>query len=299
MITTKNLGIKKRSAAMKIIGPDSYRFLNGMLTQDIQKTHEQIPSGGRSLFLTPKGKLIVPLYFASLSKDSLLIWTEDKLGETLKTSLEKYLIADKVEIQSLGSFDSWSLSQSEFSGQSIKTRHPLGLEKLFPLQIQNDTYILPQQMISPTHCEVLSLNGSFSAAEQSPEDFWELSCRAGHPVWNIDLFPEDFALEFPLADAVSFDKGCYIGQETVARGTFRGKVNKVFSRMSSTKPLKTGELFTLDGEKIGEIRHCYKNLASGLVKLSNDTVHRFKLNNEEIELQIEYLVGDSSYRKGR
>lgn len=302
MTLSQNIGLKKRSAALHVKGPDSFRFLNGMLTQDVQKTLPA-PVGARSFFLTNKGKIIAPLYFLSLNQEELCIWTEESAFEALHQGLERFLIADKVTLTPIGSFNTWSLVQSEFDRESkheaLKTRHPLGLEKIFPAVANDSYYVVPQQRLSETHAEVLCLKEGFNAQEITQEEYLTYCLKSGTPEWKIDIFADDFFLEFPLADSVSFDKGCYVGQETVARGTFRGKVNKSYARIESNKALSLGDLLNDSGEKVGHIRYAQGNKGSGIVKFDINKEAPFVLNGETHSLQIEHLVNEETYRKGR
>lgn len=257
------------------------------------------PAGSRSFFLTNKGKIIAPLYFLSLNQEELCIWTEETAFEALHQGLERFLIADKVTLTPMGSFDSWSLVQSEFACEALKTRHPLGLEKIFPATVSDSHYVVPQQRISKTHAEVLCLKNEFTAREISKEEYLTYCLKSGTPEWGVDLFSDDFFLEFPLSDSVSFDKGCYVGQETVARGTFRGKVNKSYARVESTQSLSIGDLFNESGDKLGHLRSVQGNKGTGIVKFDIDKEASFVLNGEKLKLQIENLVNEETYRKGR
>jgi len=298
MTLSQNIGLKKRSAALHVKGADSFRFLNGMLTQDVQKT---LPAciGSRSFFLTNKGKIIAPLYFLSLNQEELCIWTEESAFEALHQGLERFLIADKVTLTPMGSLDSWSLVQSEFACEALKTRHPLGLEKIFPARMTDSFYVVPQQRLSPSHAEVLSLKNEFIAQEISKEEYLSYCLKSGTPEWGVDMFADDFFLEFPLADSVSFDKGCYVGQETVARGTFRGKVNKSYARIESNKTLSVGDVFNESGDKVGHIRSVQGNIGSGIIKFDINKDAPFVLNGDIHTLHIEHLVNEETYRKGR
>lgn len=294
MTAGQKLGVIKKSGALIVKGKDSIRFLNGMLTQDIQTN--MLPNAGRSFFLTPKGKIISSLFFVVLNAEEVCLWTNEKDVEALKQSLEKYLIADKVEITKLGTFDSATLAESDFKFEQIKTKHPLGQEKIFSAIVNDQFYVAPQGLLSPTHVEVLYKGGGTPSLGQ--EDLWEKSFQAGQPQWGVDLFAEDFFLEFPLADAVSFDKGCYIGQETVARGTFRGKVNKVYTQFVSDKKISTGEIFSEGGEKLGEIRSVRDNKATGILKRETPS-SILVIDGVTHEMQIKALVAEDTFRKGR
>ncbi|MEZ4814669.1 MAG: hypothetical protein R3A80_05620 [Bdellovibrionota bacterium] len=188
----QNLGVKKQSAAFHVKGIDSYRFLNGMLTQDIQKTSEHLPSGARSFFLTNKGKIIAPLFFTSLNQEEVFLWTDADSAEALYQGLERYLIADKAEITAAGTFSSWSLIKSEFKSALIKTRHPQGLEKITTTSISDKLIALPLGLLSTEHTELICLKDEFQATEMSKEDYWQVCFNAGQPQWGIDLFADDF-----------------------------------------------------------------------------------------------------------
>lgn len=302
MTPSQNIGLKKRSAALQVKGADSFRFLNGMLTQDVQRTLPA-PAGARSFFLTNKGRLIAPLYFLSLNQEELCIWTDESAFEALHLGLQRFLIADKVTLTPLGSFNSWSFVQSEFNRSSkieaLKPRHPLGLEKIFPALVSESKYIVPQQRLSESHVEVLCLKDELNVQEISKEDYLSHCLASGTPEWNVDLFADDFFLEFPLSDSVSFDKGCYVGQETVARGTFRGKVNKSYARIHSDKALSAGDILSEAGEKVGHVRKALGQLGSGIVKFDTAITGKYLINGEMHSLRIEHLVNEETYRKGR
>jgi folate-binding protein YgfZ len=293
---SQNIGVKKNAAALLVKGKDSYRFLNGMLTQDIQKNF--LPNGGRSFFLSNKGKIICPLNFVCLNEEEICLWTDEKNGDALETNLNKFLIADKVEIIRLGVFESWTLTQSEFDLKKLPTKNPLGQEKIFQAIVTEKMYIAPLGLLSPSHVEVLCLrdSGNFKNLDTP---LWKNYFEAAQPQWNVDLFADDFFLEFPLADAVSFDKGCYIGQETVARGTFRGKVNKTYSQFTSDKALSVGDITNRAGEKLGTIRSVVGTSGTGIFKINSVQEAELLLNGEGHRLNIKHLVNEETFRKGR
>jgi folate-binding protein YgfZ len=60
-------------------------------------------------------------------------------------------------------------------------------------------------------------------------------------------------LNFDLLDAISFDKGCYTGQEIVARTHYKGATKRRTLRFESTHPVEPGNKVTLDGREIGDV----------------------------------------------
>lgn len=81
--------------------------------------------------------------------------------------------------------------------------------------------------------------------------------EAGRPLWGRDMDDNTIPQEANLGtfSALSFDKGCYTGQETVARIHFRGHVNRHLRVLHSSTPLPTGaELRTAEGKVVGDVR---------------------------------------------
>jgi folate-binding protein YgfZ len=294
MTEGQNLGIKSKKILLCVRGPDTKRFLNGMLTADIGRALDHTPSCGRSFLLTSKGKILCEILFycPSSSEAWLIVRPEDEA--ILSSTLQKYLIADQVEILPAKEIEVLSLFQSQFDGiKRIQNRHPLGQEKIFQAFHQEENVILPLCLLSPRHVEVvLEDNLSYEKIDFqkiNEDQLWDFYFKTGQPLWGRDLLADDLILEFPLSDAVSFDKGCYVGQETVARGTFRGKVNKVFARFEKEFPL--GELLNDQGEIIATVRSAHKGQSLGLLKISAlDGSYPFK---------IEALVNEKTYRGDR
>lgn len=294
MAEGQNLGIKSKKILLCVRGADTKRFLNGMLTADLGKALENAPSCGRSFLLTSKGKILCEIFFycPTPTEAWLIVRPEDEA--ILSSTLQKYLIADQVEILSPKEIEVLSLFQSHFyETQRIQNRHALGKEKFFKAFHEGKNLILPLCLLSPTHVEVLSedaLSLEKIVFQKANEDqIWDFYFKAGQPLWGRDLLADDLILEFPLFDAVSFDKGCYVGQETVARGTFRGKVNKVFARFEKEFPL--GELLGTEGEVMGYIRSAHKGQSLGFVKIS--------ALERDYSFKIEALVNDKTYRGDR
>ena len=80
---------------------------------------------------------------------------------------------------------------------------------------------------------------------------------AGWPKYGVEMNEDTLVQEANLDElnAVSYNKGCYTGQETVARVHFRGRVNKHLRHISSTVAITPGSLLrTEDGKEVGDVR---------------------------------------------
>ncbi len=81
--------------------------------------------------------------------------------------------------------------------------------------------------------------------------------EAGRPLWGIDMDENTLAQEanFDELHGISYTKGCYTGQETVARVHFRGHVNRALRGVRAEVPLTTrAALYTADGQECGDLR---------------------------------------------
>jgi tRNA-modifying protein YgfZ len=99
--------------------------------------------------------------------------------------------------------------------------------------------------------------GGEGLAELAPSDFDALRIEAGTPVHGRDLFEKNLPQEFARDDrAISFVKGCYLGQETVARIDALGHVNQILKGLSFDPGIECpapGSTLEADGRRVGTI----------------------------------------------
>jgi folate-binding protein YgfZ len=98
-----------------------------------------------------------------------------------------------------------------------------------------------------------------------------LAVESGIPRWGIEMDAETLPQEANLdaLGAISFDKGCYTGQEVVARIHFRGHVNRHLRRLSAEAPLVAGATLTdMEGKEVGQIRTAVVSPAHGPLALA-------------------------------
>jgi folate-binding protein YgfZ len=105
-------------------------------------------------------------------------------------------------------------------------------------------------------------------------DAWEIArVEAGRPEWGIDMDDNTIPQEanFDELHAISYTKGCYVGQETVARVHFRGHVNKHLRgiRVAGIEPPPTGAtLHGVDGAQVGDVRSAVRSPRLGGIALA-------------------------------
>jgi tRNA-modifying protein YgfZ len=179
-------------AFVRVAGPDARDYLQRMVSNDVDAlgVGESCPA----LLLTAKARLIAPLVVWRRGEDDYLLLTEPELGETLRTQLTRMRLRARCEIER-EEHDSVLV----FGGHGIATDFPGAVEVL-------DAGIAP------------TLTGD------------ELELRrieARVPRWGRELDERVLPAEAGLDEThVSFTKGCYPGQEPIARLHYRGHVNR-------------------------------------------------------------------------
>ncbi|MBI5096353.1 MAG: aminomethyl transferase family protein [Nitrospirae bacterium] len=78
-----------------------------------------------------------------------------------------------------------------------------------------------------------------------------LRIEAGTPLYSVDMDEDTIPIEANLDNAISYDKGCYIGQETISRIKFRGHVNRTFTGFT----ISDKEVIPVKGDRIYKIIH--------------------------------------------
>jgi folate-binding protein YgfZ len=150
--------------------------------------------------------------------------------------------------------------------------------------------------------DAAALNSALAAAGAGPgsNETWEIArIESGRPVWGVDMDDTTLPQEANFDDlgAISYTKGCYIGQETVARVHFRGHVNRFLRKLrfvSRPAPPKGAELLDEAGKVIGDIRSValsprYGGVGLGMVRreILPGTTLQAKWDGGECSVQIE------------
>ena len=199
---------------LRVTGADRVRFLNGQITNDVRKASQQQII--EACVLTSKGKMEAHI-FVHADGDSFVIDADSSLASTLQTRLERYVIADDVQIH-------------DITGQFIF--HVTGLAP--KLSIPAHVLAVDRFGISGTDiwCDHDS-SGQIASELNKAHKFCGEDCaeqlriEQGLPRWGRELTPEIIPVEANLEQrCIDYDKGCYIGQETISRMKMSGQRNK-------------------------------------------------------------------------
>lgn len=207
-------------AIFRLTGPDRVRYLNGQVTNDVAGPLDQ--EAIAACLCSIKGR-IEALVHISADGDSLILDGELAQREIIHTRLERYLIADDCEI--VDETDRYRLLHHFVAGApGVKSRR-LGTEGRDLLQKRED----PDPFGAALCLEV---------AEVALHELLELVPKAG-----FEITGEEFPAELGLDEtAVSFHKGCYLGQEVISRIESVGKVKRRLTLIDTPIPLDQGVL---------------------------------------------------------
>ena len=206
----------RRNGLLDVEGPDRVAFLQGQLTQDVRAMArgEVRPAAA----LTPKGKLVFLARVLALPDRLRLLVAADS-REPILAHLKKYVIFQKVAIADRSNeFVLIGL----YGPQAGRIAVPGGAVSLPGEGEFSAEILIPSGSLGDLE-RVLESAGSALVSEETAE---VLRVEAGRPQFGRDADPSNFADEIGLDAAISTTKGCYVGQEIVARTRTYGRVNR-------------------------------------------------------------------------
>jgi tRNA-modifying protein YgfZ len=234
---------------LALTGRDRASFLQGMVTNDVLTL---LPGQSCYAFhLDATGHVLADMYVLCL-EDKLLLVTEPGTGETLNNLLEHYLVMERAKIISLSYYHYLFLSTIS----PLVPRDPLpaakeGSESLGEMEIDSLRYSHPLGTGLLTE-EPL---GNLTNYQQISDAMLEaLRIEAGVPRFGVDIDKRVLAPETgQAARAIHYKKGCYVGQEIVARIDARGHTNRTLVRLALPAPVPAETPLTLEGKEVGRV----------------------------------------------
>ena len=258
-----NAGIMDMShrGKIRVSGKDRTKFLQNILSQDINKLTPG--TGGHATLLNTKGHMLAYMRIYS-DEDSFLIDTEPGETDKLIQILNRYLFREDVKIEDAtlkyGLLTVQGPNSREIicriSGTDIKEMEECSHVNLtinnINCRIARTTYTGEEgySIYAPWD----SIHGvweTMGGSEITPfghNAFETLRIEAGIPLYSIDMDEDTIPIEANLDHAISYTKGCYVGQETIARIKFKGHVNRTltgFSIEGDIIPVKNDRIYTV------------------------------------------------------
>ena len=266
-------------------GAKAVDTLNGLFTNDITKLKPG--SGLYAAALTNKGKVIADVRVFALA-DKYIVDTSAAAGPGFSAMIKKYvnprLAAYRdvsAEFGTIGVFGPDAARVlAEAGGSDAAVLGALGpyghivhkggfWARIPDLGVDGFDVIAPLAAQSGIRAALVRAG----AIELDAAGADVLRIEGGRPLWGTDMDENTLAQEAALdradLNAISFDKGCYTGQETVARVHFRGHVNRTLRGLRASAPLARGAtLHGSDGTQLGDVRSVAQSPRFGAIALA-------------------------------
>jgi folate-binding protein YgfZ len=257
----------------RIHGADKIDFLQGLVSCDV--THVSAQSYLWGAFLTPQGKYLYD-FFITLENDAFLLETDVHSVDEFMGKLKKYRLRRKIDIQAAPEWRVFALQMPSADPlPNIFTTKPADADIILR---RDQRFASAGYRGIARHADMLAKNLSETFTKETPALFERQRILMGLPDGSRDMIPEKSVLlecGFEELHGVSFDKGCYMGQEVTARTKYRGLVKKKLLPIESTHPLPSGTaIYAADtGKNVGTVRSSVRmddGLSHGLAFLRQD-----------------------------
>ena len=223
---------------VRVAGPDAADYLQRMLSNDA----EALPVGGscEALLLTPKARVLAPLVVWRRAEEDFLLLTEPDLGERVLAHLLRMRLRARAEVE---------------------------LEQHSSVVVFGGADGIPDREYGEPAVEVLDTDLEPTVGEQELE---LKRIRAGTPRYGREVDDRVLPAEAGLVErAVSFTKGCYPGQEPVARLHYRGRANRGLRVLAlDGEPPAYDAPLELDGKEVGRVTSAVADPAGGVLALA-------------------------------
>jgi folate-binding protein YgfZ len=298
----------------QVRGAEAVQFLNGLITNDMKTLAENqwMPA----VFPNVQGRLLAYVRVARIG-DGFLIDTEAPTHETVLKTIQRFTLAGDFHVTDLTKQMALLSVQGKQATEIVGTvlgESPLGLTRNGVVEVkwqQKNLTVLRATHTAEDGFDILAsadqatpLWDAFVNAGARPvghEALDRLRIEAGVPRYGIDMDETNVVTETGLDEAVSYTKGCYIGQEIIARIKYRGHVAKKLVGLSfdrARKVDKNAKIKSADDKEIGRITsntlspHLGCKIALGYVKydyLAPDTEVRVTSSHGDLLARVAEL----------
>lgn len=248
-------------AQVRMTGEDRVSFLQGMISNDVKALRPG--EGCAATLLTEQGRIVADLRVYA-SDSAFLLDVDTRIKDNVIETLSRFIIADDVEMEDLSTTQTSVALQGPLSTQVLTAAGvSVSLDKPFqhceisladtPVRILRvddtgaDGYeiFVPSIQVEAVWQALLEAGGPFGLRPVGLAALNTLRVEAGIPWYGLDMDERRIVLEVGLEHAISFKKGCYLGQEVVERASARGHVNRKLSGL-----LVQGDIPPTSGDKV-------------------------------------------------
>jgi folate-binding protein YgfZ len=262
---------------ISVRGTEAVQFLDGMITNDVKTLVDGAVM--HAAFPNAQGRLLA-IARVTRNGERFLIETEDATRQKVFDNLFRFTMAGDFQVEDLS---------EEYDYIRVFDRSFIPITPPFiEFDRKRGTEYFVHREDAPDFVGELKY---LDAVAISPELFDVLRIEAGTPAYGIDMDETTIVPEIGIDDMISYTKGCYVGQEIIARIHFRGHVAKKLTGVVSqddSAELKSGtEINTKDGKNAGRVTSVtvspklqksvglayvrYEHLADGTELVAGDT----------------------------
>ncbi len=278
-------------AGLRVVGADAFTFLQGQATCDLRRIDPTRSSLGA--FCNPQGRVVATFRILAREDGYLLLLAAD-LAEAVARRLQMYVLRARVEIQVT------EIGLAGVAGPAAVRIHPLPEETDAVTRIEDLAWIRvldrdPRWLVVG---EPPRIEATWRELETRPEvvvtgdTAWSLrEIRSGvptiHTATSERFLPQ--MLNLDRIGGVSFDKGCYTGQEVIARAQFRGQVKRCMYRLAGplSQTPAPGEPLVDAGETAGQV---IEAAPAGPMRELLAVVRRDRAHSSTIRLEMEPAI---------
>jgi len=246
-----------QTAILEVSGADALIFLQGQLSQDIASI--EIKQAALASLSNHKGRLLAVMHVYKIATDQYYLCLPITVIDDVQQHLQKYVFRSKVSSSKLDDlllYGIWDLSENNFT-QSFS------LAKHCDLKI-----VISETALEQNNLVDEQLWNQQKILQAIPDVFAQTSEKFVAQMLNLDLL-----------NGVSFNKGCYTGQEIIARSQHLGRIKRRMLLLETEQLLEIGASVSLDERNIG--------------KIVNSCVHEERKLALAV-MQLDYLPDDST-----
>jgi folate-binding protein YgfZ len=249
-------------AHVVVRGPETFEYLQGQVTNDVAALS---PCGGcYAALLNPKGRILADMRVIARSPEEAWLELEEVARETVLRELSMYRIGRKVEIAD-ATAERTTLSVIGPRARDIVLA--AGVVAQPPPDNEHGWVAAGDDGVAvatDAGVDVLLAPSAVAAAREALERAGAVAVSApaaelarierGRPRYGVDFTDENLPGEAGIVErAVSFTKGCYVGQEPVARMFHKGRPNRHLRGLALSAPVEAGTPVAAAGKEVGRI----------------------------------------------
>lgn len=269
------IAILEDRSILEIKGPERKKFLQGLITNDIEKASESHLI--YSAMLAPQGRFLYDFFIFEIAEVIIIDCLSARRDELLK-KLNFYKLRSKVEIT-----------------KNDEMAVAAALEATANFKIENShSFIDPRNQALGHRLYFQKSSNNLSSTAESEYHFLRIKNKIAESEYDL-TYDKSFILEFDFdhLNAIDYQKGCYVGQELTARTHYRGQIRKKLFhiKIANLPAIEKNSEITCEGNSIGIVLssalHNNELHALALIKLAEDLnlEDQIKTFSEKLEFE--------------